>query len=363
MYNVTIAGAAGGRGLCNSEYGRGQVQHGQYSISNTSFDFLIMVGQRGLGPCETGEPDPGHMLCKNPPQDLEDSTNCSEAYHQWLQTLKSTDPERILTFSGGAGGGGASFVGYEYSSLPFALAVSVSGGGGGSSSLLNYSVIRDLLPQLNTSSENDSVLYIEQLDAKPFRENVSHRLAGMRGDKVKSEVVIAGAGGGLVGSVDYPSSQEDGKSIADSAIGGTHCTRSDGYYIPLQFREADGGFGGGGGGCGGGGGGGGYTGGSVIGDTNTAPGGGGYSFSIATQSDNVPPGLYTYNTEGDGYVDAVAADCGCVYECIVYEEEDQFECLCPNNAQLAPDLSDCYYSEWICLFPYSSLSTFFYLYS
>ena len=68
MYNVTIAGAAGGRGLCNSEYGRGLVQHGQLTISDTGFDYLILVGQRGLGPCETGEPDPGHMLCQNPPQ-------------------------------------------------------------------------------------------------------------------------------------------------------------------------------------------------------------------------------------------------------------------------------------------------------
>ena len=121
---------------------------------------------------------------------------------------------------------------------------------------------------------------------------------------------------------------------------------------------------GGGGGPGGAGrpGGGGYTGGSVIGDINTAPGGGGHSFSRATQSDNVIPGSYTYNTEEDGYMDIVARDCGCVYKCVVYEQEDQFECLCPNNTQLAPDLSDCYYSEWICMFPYSSLSTSFYLY-
>ena len=52
------------------------------------------------------------------------------------------------------------------------------------------------------------------------------------------------------------------------------------------------------------------------------------------------------NTEDDNGI-KTAADCGCVYECVVYEEEDQFECLCPNNTQLAPDLSDCYYSELI----------------
>ena len=361
VYNVTIAGAAGGRGLCNSEYGRGLVQHGPYTVVNTSFDYLILVGQRGLGPCETGEPDPGHMLCQNPPQDLEESTNCSDAYHQWLQTLHSTDAEKTFTFAGGAGGGGASLIGYRADSQTFIdiYVFSISGGGGGSSSLLDYSVIRNLLPQLNTSSENDSVLYTEQLDAKPFLEDVLlNHPDGVRGYKVESEVVIAGAGGGYRGDVNYPTSQEDGRTLGlakDFGFGGIHCARSDLSNIPLQLREADGGFGGGGGGCGGGGGGGGFTGGSVIGDTNTTPGGGGFSGDI-------PPGFFSYSTEGDGYVDIVAADCGCVYACVVYEEEDQFECLCPNNTQLAPDLSDCYYSEWICICPYSNLSTLFFLY-
>ena len=357
MYNVTIAGAAGGRGLCNSEYGRGLVQYDQYNVLVASFDFLILVGQRGLGPCETGEPDHGHMLCQNPPQNLEDSANCSEAYHQWLQTLSSTDAERTLTFSGGAGGGGASFLGMR-DNRPFAdvRVFGISGGGGGSSSLLDYSVIRDLLPQLNTSSENDSVLYTEQLDASPSTaDTLLDHPEGVRGYKVESDVVTAGAGGGVAGSVDYPTGQEDGKTIGlaeDFAIGGTQCARSDNSQIPLQLREADGGFGGGGGGCGGGGGGGGYTGGAVLGDMNTTPGSGGHSFNTFTcdtQSCDVLPGTYAYNTEGDGYVDIVAADCGCVYECVVYKEDDQFECLCPSNTQLAPDLSDCYYSELTCM--------------
>ena len=355
VYNVTIAGAAGGRGLCNSEYGRGLVQHGQYIIFDTSVDLMILVGQRGLGPCETGEPDPGHMLCQTPPQDLEESTKCNESYHQWLQTLSSTDAERTFTFSGGAGGGGASFIGYrDGRTFADVRAFCISGGGGGSSSLLDYSVIRDLLPQLN-SSKNDSVLYTKVLRARRSRRSIflSHPPA-VRGYKVESDIVTAGAGGGALGSVDYPTSQEDGKAIGlveDFAIGGTHCARSDPSNIPLQLHDADGGFGGGGGGCGGGEGGGGFTGGSVIGDANTTPGGGGHSFTCTlnntceTNFCNVLPGSYDYSSEGDGYVDIVAADCGCVYECVVYEEEDQFECLCPNNTQLAPDLSDCYYSE------------------
>ena len=367
MYNVTIAGAAGGRGLCNSEHGRGLVQH-TFTSLNTSLVRLILVGQSGLGPCETGEPDPGHMLCQNPPQNFEESFDCDEAYIQWLNTLPS-DALRTFLFSGGAGGGGASFIGIR-DSRPFAdvIVLGISGGGGGSSSILNYSVIIDLLPQLSNFNVNDSALYLHHLDASPFTENaLLDHPDGVRGYKVESDVVTAGAGGGFFGSVGYPTSQEDGKTIGlaeDFAIGGTHCARNDLSNIPLQLREADGGFGGGGGGCGGGGGGGGFTGGSVIGDTLITPGGGGYSLNagICNTTCNVPSDSFSYNTEGDGYVDIVAADCGCVYECVVYEEEDQFECLCPNDTQPAPDLSDCYYSEWIYIFPYSSLSTSFFHY-
>jgi hypothetical protein len=51
---------------------------------------------------------------------------------------------------------------------------------------------------------------------------------------------------------------------------------------------------------------------------------------------------YWWNYNGDGYVDIVAADCGCVYGCLVHERQDQFECLCPSSTLLAPDLNDCY---------------------
>ena len=368
VYNVTIAGAAGGRGLCNGEYGRGLVQHISFTPPNTSFVWLTLVGQRGLGPCETGEPDPGHMLCQNPPQDLEDSTNCNESYHQWLQTLSSTDAERTLNFSGGAGGGGASFLGYQDSRKNLDIRVyAISGGGGGSSVLLKFSVVQELLPVLENSTWNESTLYRDILNANSSTYSVDPDDI-FRGYRVESTLITAGAGGGAANSIDYPSNQEDGRAIGrmvEFALGGTHCARNDFSSIPLQLRGSDGGFGGGGGGCGGGGGGGGLTGGAVLGDTNTTPGGGGYSYSVGyteSESHNVPPGTYTYNTEGDGYVDVVAADCGCVYECVVYREEDQFECLCPNDTQLAPDLSDCYYSEWICIFSYFSLSTSFYLY-
>jgi len=106
---------------------------------------------------------------------------------------------------------------------------------------LEYSVIRDLLPQLNTSSENNSVLYTEQLDASPSTtDTLLDHPEGVRGYKVESDIVTAGAGGGLFGSVDFPTSQENGKAIGlaeNFAIDGTHCARSDLSNIPLQLRS------------------------------------------------------------------------------------------------------------------------------
>lgn len=75
-------------------------------------------------------------------------------------------------------------------------------------------------------------------------------------------------------------------------------------------------------------------------------GGGGLSVYF----NNSPLILYDrgsgYNTAMmDGYVDIVLSDCGCVHECVVNEEADQFECLCPEDARLAPDQSDCFKGE------------------
>ena len=346
VYNLTIAGAAGGRGLCNSEYGKGLVQNHQFTPFNDSFRYLILVGQRGIGPCSSGEADPGHMLCENPPKDMEESTNCTNAYIEWILALNNDELERTLNFSGGAGGGGASFFGYRDTRIFLDIRVfGISGGGGGSSALLDFFVLRNLLPELENSTLSDSALYDDIINANSRTYNEMLESAeGYRGYRVKSEFVTAGAGGGIVDSINFPSNQQDGRALGkaeDFSLGGTHCASNDYSLIPRQLRAGDGGFGGGGGGCGGGGGGGGFTGGAVLGETSTVPGGGGYTFRSNTST----PSMFRLNTEEDGYVDVVPADCGCVYECVVYEEEDQFECLCPNDTQLASNLNDCYYSE------------------
>ena len=46
----------------------------------------------------------------------------------------------------------------------------------------------------------------------------------------------------------------------------------------------------------------------------------------------------------------VAGGCGCAGECVVYEEEDRFECLCSNYTPTSSDCdrsdSDCFYDEY-----------------
>ena len=352
LWNVTIAGAAGGRGLCNIEHGSGLVQYFNIRII-TEFDYLILAGAKGLGPCDTAEPDPGHMLCFNPPDTPVKADACNETFTHWANKLRSDNNITIKfqLYSGGAGGGGASYMGYSesQSAAKIQFILGVSGGGGGTSSAFDYPIIRELIPELINDTRSDEDIYLEFVDAKPTPiDTLLGSTIGGRGYRIDIEGVQAGAGGGFLEFLDVQISLEDGRAIgvADGfADGGRHCTRSD-LAVPAQLREAVGGFGGGGGGCGEGGGGGGYTGGAVIEIFTVTPGGGGFSYNALTNSNEVFPG-YTVN-DGDGYVDIVAADCGCVYECVVYEEEDQFECLCPNDTQLAPDLSDCYNSEcWL----------------
>ena len=57
------------------------------------------------------------------------------------------------------------------------------------------------------------------------------------------------------------------------------------------------------------------------------------------------PTEYDQN-DGDGYVEIVASNCGCDGECVVYTEERQFECLCPNDTILAENGRSCYQGEY-----------------
>ena len=336
-WNIKIAGAAGGRGLCNLVHGLGLVQYLESVTLTSEQDLIVMVGQKGLGPCETMGSDPGHMLCENPPQSLMSAEQCSEIFGNWSESADVN-----INFSGGAGGGGASYLGTRQHSSLFIDIIGISGGGGGTSSDFSYytTIKGDILSTIE--------LYTAYIDAKPITHNNSiSRYFGSRGDGILTDIVTAGAGGGYSESIyeilqRIPSDGRGFNMTENFAEGGKHCLENS-ETVPRQLKEAAGGFGGGGGGCLEGGGGGGFTGGAVAGITKYTPGSGG--FSINSFSGNLTNGSFEFNN-GDGFVDIVAADCGCVGECVIYEEEDQFECFCPNNTNLAPDLSDCYHSKY-----------------
>ena len=351
-YNMTVASAAGGRGICNSEFGRGLRVRTDAILYSTT-DYLVLVGQKGLGPCDS--PSGAEIvskLCKTPPWDLQSSNKCGLQYMEWVNNQTDLEVERTLNLAGGGGGGGTSFVGYTDIRPEGDVRVyAISGAGGGSSAVLDYTALNSLLPEnpLENASLYRSYLNGSALTYDPlFPDNAI--INGYR-VSVNPPAVTAGAGGGFFINSSMSSNQQDGHAVGRSvefASGGLQCARNDYSLIPTALRWGDGGFGGGGGGCGGGGGGGGITGGSVLAPGNTAPGGGGYTFVSRAYPNNTMVNVSEedYN-DGNGYVDIVAADCGCVYRCEVFEEEDQFQCLCPNYTTLAPDLSDCFHSECV----------------
>ena len=346
VYNVTIAGAAGGRGLCNIHFGRGYKFQFQIGLT-PDYELLVMVGQKGRSPCD----DPSeHPLCGNPPTDQETAALCNQTWY-YVDNSTINDVRIVYRFTGGGGGGGASLLrgriaknGSIYSDP-----IAVAGGGGGTSAILDYAaavnLIRNRTNEPDISELDQSYQY--HIDGRRFfSTDIINGLDGARGFKPPLDIsIVPGAGGGWLTIL--PSSDTDGKSISQPqnfAEGGLDCGQ---FLSNLQFfGEVDGGFGGGGGECGGGGGGGGYTGGAVLDIQNYIPGGGGHSNAFT--SPNVPISNFhgfSFNGDNDGYVDIIPANCNCTGYCSVNKTEDTFECFCPNATQLAQDGFDCFNGE------------------
>ena len=351
-YNITVAGASGGRGICNTVFGFGAVQKLQVELS-LEHELLILVGQRGIGPCEVEDLDPElwQLVCEDPPSSFNESEMCQTVWREWLLEVYNGSVSDALLYgnlTGGGSGGGASMVRLidaengQFANLPLIVAA----GGGGSPAVIAYET--DYFADLNTtlSIEEQYLLY---LDGKLYYPNapVPSGVRGLRDERFT--VISSGAGGGWTRHVSLVDALIDGMPLSEPqnfAQGGSDCAVLGTNPHPLQ--GVYGGFGGGGGGCGGGGGGGGFMGGSVLVRPIAVEelGGGGLSVYF----NNSPLILYDrgsgYNTAMmDGYVDIVLSDCGCVHECVVNEEADQFECLCPEDARLAPDQSDCFKGE------------------
>ena len=291
------------------------------------------------------------MFCREPPATSTDAATCNET---WYNFTRDFDRSFYEAFGGGAGGGGSLVRARrkdtkEFDSFPIAIV----GGGGGTSSVLDYDASE-------ATSASTTFLPIKVLSYRTFVNGKSSRYSagatflerGVRGSRGSSSNTVAGAGGGYrVGF--FQLINEDGTALdsaQDFAEGGLDCTEAfiaAGHDIP--YSGVYGGFGGGGGACGGGGGGGGYTGGAILDAGLTIPGGGGYSYV----GDDFGTSFCVHEVDGgrlsegrdDGFVEIILANCGCVHKCLVNSTDDTFECLCPNNTVLAPDLSDCFESE------------------
>ena len=359
VYNVTIAGAAGGVGLCNPEFGLGLLTVLQVGLF-TDYELLILVGQRGMSPCDIDNPP---LVCENPPFNLDEAAECNATWYESLISDTTVNGSFYYPFVGGGGGGGASMVRRVIDGAVGQSAV-ISGGAGGSPAVLSYEVIRGITFDtsvveglaMNTGQNvTDQILYVHFLDAKssPFDPLIStiDAARGFRNSPSDRPNVNAGAGGGLLQEPERPVTDIDGNLLgppgSSFAEGGSDCA-SLLSFSGFQTRPLEvvyGGFGGGGGGCGGGGGGGGVSGGAVVQRGIDIPGGGGYSvfFGAANELNIQNGGVHTgLNFDSYGYVDIVPSDCGCVHDCDLDEIAEKFECLCPNDTQLAPDLSDCY---------------------
>ncbi len=350
LYNITIAGARGGEGLCNFEYGLGGVVRMQVELT-TDYDYLILVGHRGTSVCDV--PDNAvNPICQQPrPRNITEAEACKVDWNNWINEALP-EGNNVADFNGGGGGGGgrSSMIwprrknGSEFTDLPIAIAP----GGGGASAVLDYesfvlalSTLSLNYPSTGTSEE----IYRYHVNAHFIQYSFTWDV-GARGSRLNHLVVIitSGSGGGWNSVFGLSLLEEDGKLLSQPnnfAQGGFDCSSSlaSGSRV---FTDVYGGYGGGGGGCGSGGGGGGYTGGHIFGNSNIVPGGGGDVRIFNLTELPLVRMLGRNDNDGDGYVEIVSSNCECAGQCVVYPEEKQFECLCPNNTLLAEDRRSCY---------------------
>ena len=347
LYNITIAGARGGEGLCNFEYGLGGVVHMQVELT-TDYEYLILVGHRGTSVCDVPD-NANNPICQQPrPRNLAEAEACKVDWNNWINEALPEGSNAAL-FNGGGGGGGASMMwprrktGSEFTNMPIAIAP----GGGGASALLDYESLQHLLVRFSLNypiNGTKEEIYRFHVNAH-FDQYLLTWSKGNRGNRPADSLIItSGSGGGWNSVVGLPLFEVDGKLLSQAnnfAQGGFDCSSS----TPIEsrvFTRVNGGYGGGGGGCDSGGAGGGYTGGHVVRNSNTIPGSGGDDGIFNRTELPLARMLGRNHNDDDGYVEIVSSNCECAGQCVVYPEEKQFECLCPNDTLLAEDGRSCY---------------------
>ncbi len=349
LYNITIAGAIGGEGLCNFEYGSGGVIRMQVELT-TDYDYLVLVGHRGTSVCDVPD-NADNPICQQPrPRNITEAEDCKVDWNNWINEALP-EGNNVAHFNGGGGGGGASMIwprrknGSEFTDLPIAIAP----GGGGASAVLDYESLNLTLSAFSLnypSTGTNEEIYRFHVNAH-FSHYFLTWSEGDRGSRPAGSVIItSGSGGGWNSVAGFSLLEVDGKLLSQPinfAQGGFDCSSSTPSGSRV-FTDVYGGYGGGGGGCGSGGGGGGYTGGHVVGNFNIRPGSGGDVGVFNLTEFNLPlvRMLGSNHNDGDGYVEIVSSNCECAGECVVYPEKKQFECLCLNDTLLAEDGRSCY---------------------
>ena len=328
LYNITVAGASGGHGICQPSPGLGYVI--TVSVNLTLGEILkVIVGQEGMSPCAAGNDLP--QVCSRNWTGLWE--NCSALWSTFANVTVHDDNSFLEIFEGGGGGGGASVVNVPWISEP--LVVAAGGGGGGS--VFNSSLLSDY-SEMYSFYANASGPSAPLWPENPIWPNATSGFSGFVRDIV---FPVGGEGAGYLADI-RSTDQTDGVSLSapTGPRGGFDCI-VDLSEDRTPLAHASGGFGGGGGGCEMGGGGGGYTGGrsglhwsSLL--WRYIPGEGGYSYIDEGKSILLSEGF----NSGSGYVSIVPADCNCIGSCTL--DDDKFFCTCPNGSFLAPNGFDCY---------------------
>lgn len=324
LYNVTVAGASGGEGVCHPP-GRGYALLATFNFTKGQ-ELTVIVGQKGLSGCKNASGV--HIPFCQRWMSRADPLNCTR---EWSQAINESNylvfrVVSLYLFEGGGGGGGASMIQLAGDTEP----LMVTGGGGGGGAIYSQTILEGFLRF--------------QSDAHPPSATPS-TLRGYSGWSFEQPIASAGVGAGYNADPRATDATDGGPLSSDRGpAGGADCL--DVHREPTPVLHSGGGFGGGGGGCENGGGGGGYTGGMVSNYESDAslylPGEGGYSY-VTSKEGLVHPHTDLGFNEGDGYVEILPLNCLCTGECLIVD--GTFCCSCPANTMVAPDGFDCFQGE------------------
>jgi len=323
VYDILIAGASGGKGVCSPFVGGGAVLHSQRFLDSEQL-YAVTIGQSGNNACDS---EHFAKLCNLSVE------SCVQQYNKSYQQIDfSNSPPNCLYDGGGGGGGGTVFnevSEQEDGSRLFILQVYSAAGGGGSGAIFN-----------------DTDKLKDYANADSIHSNIHKSIEASNGERPQADTCpYSGVGGGSIRNnlgeiVDgYPNTlPATSGTDRNYKLGGLGCVNNG----------TNGGFGGGGGACVSGGGGGGFGGGSVLSYSPYEPGKGGTS-KLNTEVNSTGE----YNYYGSGFFNLTLIDCGCTGTCIKNISRHVFQCMCDDVTTLAPDGLDCFRGLYKCTYAMS----------